>query len=74
MYEKGPCARRRAKRDRFSLVEPNVTGVKTPGYVCMYVCIIITYSKSKDQPDKVANPGRGQLNRENEYSLVPVRA
>ena len=25
-----------------------------------------TYSKSKDQPDKVANPARGQLNRENE--------
>ena len=24
-----------------------------------------TYSKSKDQPDKVANPARGQLNREN---------
>ena len=27
-----------------------------------------------DQPDKVANPARGQLNRENEHSLVPVRA
>ena len=26
-----------------------------------------------DQPDKVANPARGQLNRENEYSRVPVR-
>ena len=25
-----------------------------------------------DQPDKVANPARGQLNRENEYSPVPV--
>ena len=25
------------------------------------------YSKSKDQPGKVANPARGQLNRENEY-------
>ena len=30
-----------------------------------------TYSKSMDQPGKVANPGRGQLNRENEY--FPVR-
>ena len=28
-----------------------------------------TYSKSKDQPGKVANPARRQLNRENEYSL-----
>ena len=33
-------------------------------YVFMYVCIVITYSKSKDQPGKVANPARGQLNRE----------
>ena len=27
-----------------------------------------------DQPDKVANPARGRLNRENEYFPVPVRA
>ena len=27
-----------------------------------------------DQPGKVANPARGQLNRVNEYSPVPVRA
>ena len=33
-----------------------------------------THSKSKDQPGNVANPGRGQLNRENEYFPVPVRA
>ena len=32
-----------------------------------YVCMVITYSKSMDQPGKVANPARGQLNRENEY-------
>ena len=42
--------------------------------LCMYVCMVITYSKSMDQPGKVANPARGQLNRENEYSPVPVRA
>ena len=30
-----------------------------------------TYSKGKDQPGKVANPARGQLNRENEYFPVP---
>ena len=34
------------------------------GYICMYVCIVITYSKGEDQPGKVANPARGQLNRE----------
>ena len=26
-----------------------------------------TYSKSMDQPGKVASPARGQLNRRNEY-------
>ena len=33
-----------------------------------------TFSKSMDQPGKVVNPARGQLNRENEYSPVRVRA
>ena len=42
--------------------------------LCMCVCMVITYSKSMDQPDKVANPAREQLNRENEYFPVPVRA
>ena len=37
----------------------------------MYVCIVITFSKSEDQPGKVANPARGQLNRENELFPVP---
>ena len=40
-------------------------------YVCMYGH---TYSKSKDRPGKVANPARGQLNRENEYFPIRVRA
>ena len=40
-------------------------------YVCMYGH---TYSKNMDQPGKVANPARGQLNRENKYSPVRVRA
>ena len=39
--------------------------------LCMYGH---TYSKSMDQPDKVASPARGQLNRENEYFPVRVRA
>ena len=38
------------------------------------VCMIITCSKSIDQPGKVANHARGQLNRENEYFPVPFRA
>ena len=29
--------------------------------------MVTTYSKSMDQPGKVANPARGQLNRENEF-------
>ena len=40
----------------------------------MFVCVVITYSKSIDQPGKVTNPARGQLNRENEYFPVSVRA
>ena len=35
---------------------------KYPIYTCMYGR---TYSKRVDQPDKVANPARGQLNTEN---------
>ena len=34
----------------------------------------LTYSKSMDQPGKVANPERYQLNRENEYFPVRIRA
>ena len=36
--------------------------------------MVITYSKSKDQLGKVANLARGQMDRENEYFSVPVRA
>ena len=43
-------------------------------YKVLYVCMAITCSKSMDQPNKVANPARGNLNRENEYFPVPVRA
>ena len=42
---------------------------------CMYVCMYgDTYSKSMDQPGKVANPARDQLNRENKYFPVHVHA
>ena len=34
------------------------------GCVCLYVCIVTTYSKGKDQPGKSANFARGQLKRE----------
>ena len=33
-----------------------------------------TYSKSMNQPGEVANSARGQLNKENEYFPVRVRA
>ena len=43
---------------------------------CSNSCIVYghTYSKSMDQPGKVVNPARGQLNKENEYFPVRVRA
>ena len=34
----------------------------------------VVFLKSMDQPGKVANPARGQLNRENEYFSVRVRS
>ena len=46
--------------------------ISIPQY-CMYVCMVITYSKSKDQPRKVANPARGQLNRGGKKNVL-VRA
>ena len=41
--------------------------------VSMYVWLSYI-AKSIHQPDNVANPARGQLNREKEYFPVPVRA
>ena len=43
-------------------------------WIQQYVCMGITYNKSRDQPGKVANSARGQLNRKNEYFPVRVRA
>ena len=42
-----------------------------PGAGCMYVRYHI--KQEKDQTGKVANPVRGQLNRENEYFPAPVQ-
>ena len=42
--------------------------------IYIYILYDHTYRKSEDQPGKVAHPGRGQLNRENEYFPVRVRA
>ena len=41
--------------------------------MCMH-CQTFINSKSMDQPGKVTTPARGQLNRENEYVPVRVRA
>ena len=46
--------------------------VKTTMYVCMHGHHIIYIRVC--QPGKAANPARGQLTREKEYSPVPVRA
>ena len=41
-------------------------------YVCMYVCMYGHHmQQSMDQPGKVANPARGQLNKENNIPLSP---
>ena len=52
-------------------------GIRVQNIYFYYVCRAMhghTYSKSMDQPDKVANPARGQLNSENGYFPVAVRA
>ena len=51
------------------LVDASVTC--TVMYVCGYSQ---NFQQSMDQPGMVINPARGQLNRENEYFPVPVRA
>ena len=48
-------------------------GVKTTSLWKNYISVCMyghTYSKSIDQPGKVANPARGQLNRENSRALL----
>ena len=43
-----------------------------PTSMCMYVCMYGYHiQQSMDQPGKVANPARGQLNRENNIPLSP---
>ena len=40
----------------------------------IYVRMVIIYRQSMDQQVKVANPARDQLNRDDGYFPVPVRA
>ena len=70
---------RKALRIAIDLRAPNSPNIYHTSVRCdlrtMHACMYgHTYSKSKDQPGKVANPARGQLSRENEYFPVPVRA
>ena len=45
------------------------TAYKYSKYV--YICMVVTCSKSKDQLRMLANPARGHLNREKYFSLSP---
>ena len=45
-----------------------------PFSMYMNVCMVNTYNKDKDQPVRVDSTARGQLNRENDFFRVPVRA
>ena len=56
---------------RFSCVQ---VFLKQQRLCCMHGHHIELYSKSQDQPGKVANPARSQMNKENEYFAFPVRA
>ena len=52
-----------------SIVITNKKNINEPVQPVLSTC----YNHFIDQPGKVANPARGQLNRENEYSPFPVR-
>ena len=52
-----------------SILNPNPMYLPLP--LAVLYDMVITCSKSMDQPGKVANPARGQLNRENEHSPCP---
>ena len=52
--------------------QPLATLHKMVAYCQASVCYGHSYSKRMDQPGKGANPACGQLNRENNYSPVPV--
>ena len=54
------------------ILQYQVLVVLSTMYVCMYVWS--SHIAEYGQPGEVANPARGQLNRENSYSPVPVRA
>ena len=59
----------RGQKQRIDLSDHNL--LLYPVYVRMYGH---TYSKSMDQPGKVASPACRQLNKKNEYFPVCVRA
>ena len=52
-------------RSPLSMANPMVKWHTYLSPYVLYLCIVITYSKSMDQPRKVANPARRQLNRKN---------
>ena len=56
------------------LIVPGALAAHIPNSSKGLINMVITHSSVMDQPGKVANPARGQLNRENEYSPVPARA
>ena len=44
------------------------------GMLNIHICMVITYSRSKDQPGKVTSRAGDQLNGGKQYFPVPVRA
>ena len=61
----------RFRRERERVDGGNVHSSTGKGHVCMHVCMVITYGKIMNKPGKAINTARGQLNRENDFSLSP---
>ena len=60
----------------FCLLWKKLAGLRINTLGFPIICMVVTYLKQSimHEPGKVANTGRGQLNRENELFPVPVRA
>ena len=77
LRDESDSVRMRLDGSRAGKAENRTVEGQTEPPLCNYVVLCMyghTYSKSMDQPGKVANLARGQLNRETEYFPVRVRA
>ena len=82
MRQKKPTELLQYSTVKYILVQYIIKYISRPHYYNNTVLTVVVgmyghhiySSKSTEQPGKIVNPARGQLNRGNEYFPVPVRA